>query len=247
VLGLSRLGTLAARAVIVAGIALAVVVGPQQGAAMAATKSAQGEGGGEVPPDVIELVRQVRQASIVEIWAGQRAQEQSSNPSVRWVGMSLLTDHIFLDKQMDQIAEQLKIELPKEPTLQQQSGIRKMARETGPEFDRAFSGSLFFGHDTVMKLIKTSQAQVNRDGINPLAKQLVDVADRFVTKHMAWLAATGLVTSASTPTADQQDDLAREVSRTQTFNNALPLAIGVGSLLVLIVAIQTALFRKRKG
>jgi predicted outer membrane protein len=236
----------------VAGALAIVAVGGSQVAASAAvrTEPAAETVRAALPPgvttDEVTLIQRVRQASIVEIWSGQRAQQVAASPSVRWVGRSLLTDHLFLDKKTDEVASQLGITLPKEPTLQQQAGVRKMSRETGAAFDRAFANTLYFGHDTVMQIIKRVQAQLQQPGANPAVKAYATMAVPFVQKHMQWLMATGLVTAAVTTQAGQQAALAREVSSTQTYSNAIPATVGVGSLVILVMGIAYLLFRPQK-
>src|ERR687884_25735 len=93
--------------------------------------------------------------------------QAAASAAVRWVGRNLLTDHLFLDKKTDEVAAQLGVTLPKEPTLQQQAGLRKMSRETGAAFDRAFANTLYFGHDRVMVVIRKVQAQLQQPGVSP--------------------------------------------------------------------------------
>jgi predicted outer membrane protein len=83
---------------------------------------------GEVPPSLAELVRQVHQASLVEIWVGQRAQQLSDNPAVRWVGQSMVAEHEELDEEVEKVAGTFDIALPSEPTRWQRAGARRMAR-----------------------------------------------------------------------------------------------------------------------
>jgi len=215
-------------------IALAAAAGP---AALADPADPAGRG---MPSDVAELVRQVHQASLVEIWVGQRAQEVSENPSVRWVGRQLIIEHEQLDKHVADVATRYDISLPPEPTLWQQTGARKMARETGRAFDLAFANTLYYGHDRVMGLIgRAKQAVAARPAIDPKLRKFVEVGEAYVARHMQWLLATGMVTTASTASAERQVDTAQVVSRTNTFSNAIPALLGVASL-VLIVALVTA-------
>jgi predicted outer membrane protein len=197
-----------------------------------------------VSENAVQLIQRVHQASLVEIWSGQRAQQVSPDPAVRWVGRSLLSDHVFLDRKVDEIAAQLGVSLPNQPTLQQQAGVRKMARETGAAFDRAFANSLYFGHDVVMKLIRANQDEVQRGGVNPQVRQFVDIAFTFVSKHMQWLEATGMVTASVSPSASLQSALARQTSGTTTYSNAIPAVVGLGSLAVLVFAVWSLLSRR---
>jgi predicted outer membrane protein len=239
-------------AVLGASCLLAVGLGPQPSPAGAAPRHCDRMAGAPVPvadpadpadrgvpPDVAELIRQVHQASLVEIWIGQRAQKMSDNASVRWVGHQLTVEHERLDKQVAEVAMAFDISLPEEPTLWQQTGARKMAREQGRAFDLAFANTLFYGHDRVMSLIRRAQQEVDRPGIDPKLKGFVAAGEQFVARHKQWLLATGLVTTASTETAGKQVDTAQVMSRTNTFSNAIPALVGMLSLL-LIVGLVTA-------
>ena len=224
-----------ARVTVAAALGVPLAAGTGQTAAHA---SAPG-----VTPEARTLIQRVRQASIAEIWAGERAQQQSSDSAVRWVGQNLLIDHVYLDQQAERAADELGIDLPREPTLQQQAAIRKMARETGEPFDRAFANTLYYGHDRVMELIREVQRQARRPGTPATVRRFADMAARFVAKHMEWLAATGLVTTASTRSAAAQADAAREASGAPDYSNGLALAIG----LALLAAMAFATARRLLG
>jgi predicted outer membrane protein len=192
-------------------------------------------------PTIAELVRQVHQASLVEIWVGQRAQQVSDSPSVRWVGRQLDVEHETLMEHVAKVASHYNLSLPSEPTQWQQAGARKMARETGHAFDLAFANTLYYGHDRVMELIRRAKEELARQpSTDPRISEFVLVGEQYVARHMQWLLATGLVTTASTESAARQVDTAQVVSRTRTFSNAIPAVIGLVSLVIIVALVASA-------
>ena len=202
-------------------------------------------------PTIAELVRQVHQASLVEIWVGQRAQQVSDSPSVRWVGRQLDVEHEALMEHVAKVATHYSLSLPSEPTQWQQAGARKMARETGRAFDLAFANTLYYGHDRVMELIGRAKEEVARQpSLDPQIREFVLVGEQYVARHMQWLLATGLVTTESTESGARQVDTAQVVSQTRTFSNAIPAVIGVVSLVIIVALVASAkvspVVRRRK-
>lgn len=233
-----RTGGSVAAALVAAGlIALASVLSGTSFASAATSGGADG-----LSPSTVKVIQMVHQASVVELWAGTRAQRVTANPAIRWVGRSLITDHLFLDRVTEELAAKLGLRLPKEPTLQQQSGVRKMAREKGAAFDRAFANSLYFGHSVVTGIARKAQADLQRPGANPEVRRYVEMAVPFVLKHMRWLMATGEVTAAVDSTAAVQAEMAQGVSQTRTFSNVLPLVGGVGSFAVMVLLVWRRIF-----
>jgi putative membrane protein len=241
-MGLSRLVAMVVRTAVVAGVTCLLATGPVTGAAQAAVpQAAQGNG---VSAKTIALIKKVHQASLVEIWAGKRAQQFGVSPAVKWVGRGLITDHVFLEQKVAEAAQQLNLKLPAEPDLQQQAGIRKMARVTGPEFDRAFANVLHFGHSIVLPM---AQAVVAENSSNPIARQMGSLGVSFVSKHIAWLEATGLVTTASSSLAAAQVQAAQATSNVKTYSNALPALVGLGSLAALLLTVTYLVMRPRRA
>jgi putative membrane protein len=240
---LSRMIAMVVRTVIVAGIACLVASGPMQASAMAVTGPSQSNG---VSDKAVQLLKRVHQASLVERWAGERAGQFSSNASVKWVGRNLLADQTFFDRKVVAAGEQFGVDLPNEPDLQQQAGMRKMARVSGAEFDRAFANVLHFGNTRILPLAK---AVVAEDSPNPVVRQIGQLGVTLVSKHIAWLEATGMVTAALSPgvTAAQQASLARETAGVQTYSNTVPAMVGLGSLGALLLAVAYLVLRPRRA
>lgn len=236
---LSRVIAIVAKTAVVTAVASLVALGPAVGPAAAAAQGASSNGVTELD---VALVKKINGANLVEMWAGKRAQQFGVSPAVKWVGKGLLNDHVFLTKKLDEASEALGVKLPKEPDLQQQSAVRKMARVTGKDFDLAFANSLHFGHTVVLKM---AQDVVAENSENPVVRQLGSLGVSFVSKHIAWLEATGLVTAASSKAAATQAAQARVSSEVKPFSNTLPAMIGLGSLAALLLTVAYMVLRPK--
>jgi len=92
-----------------------------------------------------------------------------------------------------------------------------------------------------MGLIQRAKEEVARQPApDPLINEFVLVGEQYVARHMQWLLATGLVTTASSESAADQVDTAQVVSQTRTFSNAIPAVIGLGSLVVIVALVAFA-------
>jgi predicted outer membrane protein len=238
---LSRLVAMVMRTAVVAGIACLLSLGTTGGSASASVRAGATDGASD---KAVALVKKVHQASLVEMWAGERAQKFGVSPAVKWVGRGLLNDHIYLEKKVKEAAQQMNIKLPAEPDLQQQAGIRKMARVTGQEFDLAFANTLHFGHSLVLPMAK---AVVAENSSNPLVRSMGTLGVTFVSKHIAWLEATGLVTTSSSAQAAAQAQAARVSAEVQPYSNVLPAMVGLGSLGLLLITVAYLVLRPRRS
>lgn len=67
-----------------------------------------------------DFVRKVRLAGLWELPAGRQAQQRGTRPAIRTAGDHLVDGHTELDRQVIQVGQALGIDLPNQPSAQQQ-------------------------------------------------------------------------------------------------------------------------------
>ncbi|MGA4838977.1 DUF4142 domain-containing protein [Streptomyces sp. G45] len=136
-----------------------------------------------------DFLVKVRLAGLWEIPAGQQAVERAPTKAVKDAGDHLIVGHTDLDRRVRGVAAQLGVELPNQPTEQQQGWLRELTAARGLTYQRTFANRLRVAHGKVFALI----AQV-RDGTrNSLVRQLATDANQTVLDHITMLEGTGLV------------------------------------------------------
>ncbi|MFD7896422.1 DUF4142 domain-containing protein [Streptomyces sp. NPDC059743] len=136
-----------------------------------------------------DLLVKVRLAGLWELPAGQQAIQRAPSQAIKDCGDHLVVGHTDLDKRARDVAARLGIELPNQPTEQQQGWLRELSAATGQEYERKFANLLRNAHGKVFALI----AQVRHTTRNTLIRQLASDANQTVLDHITMLEATGLV------------------------------------------------------
>ncbi|SCL68952.1 Predicted outer membrane protein [Micromonospora citrea] len=151
-LGIKRLGLLAA--LVLVGIAPAA-------AAQAAVQPSQQD---------TQYLEAVHQINLFEITSGDLAQQKGQNQGVKDLGARFKTDHTQLDQTVQQTASQLGVELPSEPTADQQAVIDQLNNASGEEFDRLWVTSELAGHVQAIQATQTEISQGSDQSVVQLAQ-----------------------------------------------------------------------------
>ncbi|TXS46606.1 DUF4142 domain-containing protein [Streptomyces sp. uw30] len=136
-----------------------------------------------------EFVTKVRLAGLWELPAGRQARQKGTTAAVRTAGEHLIEGHAFLDERVRDVAARLSLQLPNEPTEQQQGWLATLNAAQGVEYDRQFANILRLAHGKVFSVV----AQVRASTRNSLVRKLADDANTTVLDHITVLEATGYV------------------------------------------------------
>jgi predicted outer membrane protein len=136
-----------------------------------------------------ELITKVRQAGLWEAPSGQQAQQRAASRRVKEIGGNIATEHLKLDEDVRQVAEQLGVVLPSEPSREQQQWMAELSARSGDAYDRHFVFRLRAAHGKVFAVIAAVRANTQ----NSLVRDFSARANAAVLRHMTYLESTGLV------------------------------------------------------
>ncbi|MEU6234985.1 DUF4142 domain-containing protein [Kitasatospora sp. NPDC047058] len=136
-----------------------------------------------------DFVKRVRLAGLWEIPAGRMALTKGTTPEVKTAGQHLVQGHTDLDKAALSTARILDLDVPSEPSAQQQGWLRQLEAAQGPEFDQLFANLLRSAHGQVFAVL----AQVRAGTQNSTVRDLANTANGTVLDHMNVLEDTRLV------------------------------------------------------
>ncbi|MEV6396153.1 DUF4142 domain-containing protein [Streptomyces sp. NPDC051907] len=134
------------------------------------------------------LVR-VRLAGLWELPAGQQAVARAPSVAVKKAGEHLVEGHTYLDARVREVAARLNMELPSQPSEQQQGWLKEFTDSSGREYETKFANILRRAHGKVFSLV----ADIRDSTRNTLVRALADDANTTVLDHINVLEATGLV------------------------------------------------------
>ena len=156
-LGIKRLGLLAA--LVLVGVAPAV-------AAQAAAQPSQQD---------TQYLQAIHQVNLFEITAGDLARQKGQNQGVKDLGERLRTDHTQVDQSVREVADTLDVELPDEPTADQQAVIERLNNASGEEFDRLWVTSELNGHVQAIQATQTEISQGSEHSVVQLAQTALPI------------------------------------------------------------------------
>ncbi len=136
-----------------------------------------------------DFVVEVRAAGLWEYPVGQKALRKGTTKAVKTAGEHLAEGHASLDAACRNVAEQLDITLPNQPSPQQQGFVAKLNADSGKQFDTDMTTIVRAEDGRLLSTI----ASVRTTTRNSLVRSLADQANGTVLDHITVLEKTGLV------------------------------------------------------
>ncbi|MEV7385950.1 DUF4142 domain-containing protein [Streptomyces sp. NPDC091215] len=136
-----------------------------------------------------DFVVKVRSAGLWEYPVGQRALKKGTTKAVRSAGEHLVDGDAALDAACRNVANQLGIALPNQPSPQQQGFETRLNGESGKQFDTDLATTVRATNGQFL----TTIASVRTTTRNSLVRALADQANDTVLDHITIVEQTGLV------------------------------------------------------
>jgi putative membrane protein len=133
------------------------------------------------------------QSNLAEIAAGNAAREHATTEAVQNMGLVLVEEHQTLDAELTATAEQLGVDLPAEPSAEQQAALEAVMANEGEAFDAAWIASQIEGH----RMTLAAGEEEIASGTDPTVIALAEGAAPIVQGHLDHL----LELSGGTPGA----------------------------------------------
>lgn len=183
---------------------------------------------GPLGPGDRDLIIRVRLAGLWEHPTGQEMSQRGSNRRVREVGGLMSVEHLTLDRLTVDLAAQLGVLLPNQPTAEQQAWMRTITAATGASYDWTAVNLLRQAHGNVLPLIIAVRAGTRND----LVRTFADQAAIYVSRHMSYLESTGLVDFAR---LDEPPSPPRAVvTRSGQYENIPVALLAIGGLILIV-------------
>ncbi|MFF4309946.1 DUF4142 domain-containing protein [Streptomyces sp. NPDC001507] len=131
----------------------------------------------------------VRSAGLWEYPVGQKASRKGTTTAVRNAGEQLVAGDASLDAACRNVASQLGIALPDQPSPQQQGFESRLNKESGKQFDTDLATTVRATNGQLL----TTIASIRSTTRNSLVRALADQANATVLDHITAVESTGLV------------------------------------------------------
>jgi len=166
-LGVKRLASLAG--LVVLSLAPATAAHSAMSAPQAAAPSTQDQ----------QFLKAIHQVNLMEIAAGNLAQQKGANQQVKDLGARFVTDHTQLDQTVQNTAKSVGVSLPNAPSAEQESVLKQLRGLSGNAFDTQWVSSQLTGHAQAMQLVQSELSQ----GVDSMVKQVAQDALPVLQAH----------------------------------------------------------------
>ncbi|HKE24583.1 MAG TPA: DUF4142 domain-containing protein [Bryobacteraceae bacterium] len=199
------------------GLSVAIVLA---GSAWAQTQPPPGGGGSQMPPDTPTgaarggnpgivpqdqqidpyitdkvFVRSVAESSATEVQLGKLAQEKASSDAVRELGKRMAEAHAQTGEQLKQAGAALNIQVPSETPRKAKKAQDKLAKLSGPDFDRVYIKMAADEEKQAVKQFEREAKDGKVAGVRDFAARNLS-AEQERQKQAEELASTGTGTAA---------------------------------------------------
>lgn len=122
-----------------------------------------------------------------EVQLGQLAQQKAGSDQVKQFGQRMVADHSKANEQLEQIAQQKNIRLPKTPDAKERAEKARLEQLSGDEFDKAYMAHMLADHKKdVAEFQKESSTARDPDVKNFASQTLPTLQDHL--KHAQGMA-----------------------------------------------------------
>ena len=131
--------------------------------------------------DDTKFVKESALGSMAEVEMGKLATQKASSEAVKQFGQRMVDDHSKANQQLKQAAAKSNIEVPASLDSKHQSHIDKLAKLSGPEFDKAYLKDQVKDHEHDVNKFK-DEAQYGSD---PNVKQFAMATLPTLQEHLS--------------------------------------------------------------
>lgn len=234
--------------VLIAAFVLAGAAALWQTWASTPTSAAPGQEGyistqfGPLSPADRDLIIRVRLAGLWEHPIGQEMADRGVQARVREIGQLISDEHLELDAATIDVARQLGIVLPNQPTPEQQAWLTETTAKTGSDYDWTSVNILRQAHGQILPMLVNVRVSTRNDVVRSFAEQGAVIVQR----HINYLESTGLVDFARLDEAPQPPRAV--VTRAGQYENVpiALLAVGVVSVCTVGGVVLVRLVQERR-
>ena len=198
--------------------------------ATAATGYTQHELGPIGPADRAMLAA-VRRAGLWEIPVGEEASQRATTTQFRQVGARIAQEHRALDKRVREVAGDLGVALPDQPTAEQQQWMTEISEASSLDYDRTAVQLLRGAHGKVLPVL----AQVRAGSRNTMMRDFAEESSEYVTRHHNYLESTGLVDFSALPEPPTPPPAAQPATAPY-LESRDPATLAITALVALLIA-----------
>jgi len=111
--------------------------------------------------DSAKFANEAAQGGLAEVQLGRLALEKAADPSVREFGRRMVSDHSKAGTELKALAAKKGMQLPADMNSDQKSEMDKLAKLSGPDFDKEYMSAMVKDHEDDVKAFETQSKNGN--------------------------------------------------------------------------------------
>ncbi|RDV13849.1 DUF4142 domain-containing protein [Pontibacter diazotrophicus] len=119
--------------------------------------------------DQSEFMTQAASSNMLEIEAGQLAQQKGQNQAVKDFGQMMVTDHTQATEQLQSIASQKNITLPDSMSQEHMDQLQSLRDKNGAEFDQEYADLMVSSHEEAISLFEDASEDLEDPDVKNFA------------------------------------------------------------------------------
>lgn len=127
-----------------------------------------------------KFLKKAAEGGMAEIAMGKLAEQKGSTEAVKQFGQKLVNDHTKANDQLKEVAAKENLEVPSALSKKHQKQVDKLAKLSGPKFDKAFIHHAVKDHKKDIEEFK-AEAQ---HGSNPTVRQFASNSVPVLQEHL---------------------------------------------------------------
>lgn len=138
------------------------------------------ENRGQLNSSDYKFAKEAASGGMFEVNLGNMASANSKNAQVQQFGQRMVKDHTQANDNLKQIAERKGATLPTQLTSHQQREVDRLAKMSGPEFDKAYMSLMVRAHKSDERLFK----KASEDAQDADIKNFASTTLTMVQEHL---------------------------------------------------------------
>ncbi|BAY79523.1 outer membrane protein (plasmid) [Nostoc linckia NIES-25] len=146
-----------------------------------------------------QFINEAAQDGLAEVQLGQLASERAASNSVKQFGQRMVQDHTQVNNQLQQLATQNGVTLPKTLNNENQQLSQRLSKLSGAQFDREYINHMVQAHQKDVAAFENQAQQGQDTDVKAFAAQTLPALQEHLQEARS-IANPGTATPTPTPT-----------------------------------------------
>jgi putative membrane protein len=132
-----------------------------------------------------DFAEKAASGGLAEVQAAQLAEQHATSPQIKQFAQRMITDHTAANTELQQIAKQVKVDLPTQPTVKDASEEQKLRGLNGTAFDQAYAQDQVRDHQDTVELFQKEASSGQDPALKAFAQKTLPILQQHLQMAQA--------------------------------------------------------------